>query len=151
MKRTGMVPLFPDDVLGRDALYTARINPIVASDNGGAVCDDALSLYYKENYERFIWVNQILNYIDHRFVQAAAAMKFEPDGLTYNINAELTTDILEDLVTSGALVTPRDPDYGTKPYILTIEQLEIDLWQVTWEICPTGAARRIAGQPKLIR
>ena len=78
-------------------------------------------------------------------------MKFEPDGLTREGLTRLTTDILEDLVTSGALVTPRDPDYGTKPYILTIEQLEIDLWQVTWEICPTGAARRIAGQPKLIR
>jgi hypothetical protein len=152
LQRTGITPLYPDDILDRDALYTARINPVIASSNGGAVVDDCLSLYYKSNYSRFIWVNRILNYIDHRFVEAAAAAKFEPDGLTYDILYRLTKAILDDLVTSGALVTPRDPDTdGTEPYILTVEQLEIDLWQVTWEICPTGAARRIAGQPVLIK
>ena len=54
-------------------------------------------------------------------------------------------------MTSGALVPPRDESYGESPYIIEIEQLEIDLWQVTWKVCPTGAARRISGQPWLIK
>ncbi len=151
LQRTGVVALFPDDILDRDALYTSRINPIIVSGSGGAVCDDDLALYHQENYSRFGWVNRILNYIDHRFVQAARAAKFEPDGLTYKILYRLTKEIMEDLVTSGALVKPRDESYGESPYIIEIEQLEIDLWQVTWKICPTGAARRIAGQPWLIK
>jgi hypothetical protein len=152
LKRTGIALLFPDDILDRDALYDARLNPVIVSPNGGAVVDDCLSLHYKSNYSRFVWVNRILNYIDHRFVEAAACAKFEPDGLTYEILHRLTKEILDDLVISGALVPPRDPSSdGTEPYILTVKQLEIDLWQVTWEICPTGAARRIAGQPKMIK
>jgi hypothetical protein len=151
LQRTGVVQLYPDDILDRDALYLARINPIIVSYSGGAVCDDDLALYHQENYSRFGWVNRILNYIDHRFLQAAGAAKFEPDGLTYNILHRLTKEIMDDLVTSGALVKPRDVSYGDQPYIIEIEQLEIDLWQVTWKVCPTGAARRISGQPWLIK
>jgi hypothetical protein len=151
LQRTGVAQLFPDDILDRDALYTARINPIIVSSSGGAVCDDDLALFHQENYSRFGWVNRIINYIDHRFLQAAGAAKFEPDGLTYNILYRLTKEIMDDLVTSGALVKPRDTSYGDQPYIIEIDQIEIDLWQVTWKVCPTGAARRISGQPWLIK
>lgn len=150
LTRTGLKPL-NDDVINRDDFYTARINPVVASDTGGAVIDDCLSIHYKQNYSRFIWVNRIANYIDHRFVEAAAYMKFEPDGLTRNGLTKLTKQILDELVVSGALVPPRDPADGTNPYTLKVEQVEIDLWLVTWDFCPTGAARRIAGQPRLIK
>ena len=150
LNRTGLKPL-NDDVINRDDFYTARINPVVASDTGGAVIDDCLSIHYKQNYSRFIWVNRIANYIDHRFVEAAAYMKFEPDGLTRDGLTKLTKQILDELVVSGALVPPRDPADGTNPYILKVEQVEIDLWLVTWDFCPTGAARRIAGQPRLIK
>jgi hypothetical protein len=151
MERTGVAPLFADDVVNRDDLYDARINPVVYSPNGGAYIDDDLTLHYESNYSRFGWVNDILDYIEARFLEAAAAAKHEPDGLTRNILTDLTKTILDDLVTSGALVTPRDASAGTKPYILTVTQKEIDLWHVQWDVCPTGAARRIAGQPKLIR
>lgn len=150
LARTGLQAL-NDDVINRDDFYTARINPVVASDTGGAVIDDCLSVWYKQNYSRFIWVNRIANYIDHRFVEAAAYMKFEPDGLTKTGLTKLTKQILDELVVSGALVTPRDPADGTNPYVLQVEQVEIDLWLVTWDFCPTGAARRIAGQPRLIK
>lgn len=150
LTRTGIKAL-SDTVINRDDFYTARINPVIASDTGGAVIDDCLSVHYKQNYSRFIWVNRIANYIDHRFVEAAAYMKFEPDGLTRAGLYSLTKDILDQLVTSGALVTPRDPADGTNPYIINVEQVEIDLWLVTWDFCPTGAARRIAGQPRLIK
>ena len=151
LTRTGIKPLFPEQSLNRDDFYDARINPVVASDSGGATIDDCLTIHYKQDYSRFIWVNRIANYIDHRFVEGAAYMKFEPDGLTRNGLTKLTKQILDELVTSGALVPPRDASAGTNPYVLTVEQVEIDLWLVTWDFCPTGAARRIAGQPRLIK
>jgi len=152
LKRTGVKPLYPDDIINRDDLYDARINPVVASDSGGAVIDDDLTLHYLQNYSRFGWVNDILDYIDHRFLEAAGYAKFEPDGLTYKILYSLTKEIMEQLVTSGALVPPRNPsEDGSEPFVLTITQFEIDLWHVQWDICPTGSARRIAGQPVLIK
>jgi hypothetical protein len=152
LERTGVKGIYPDDVINRDDFYDARINPIVASDaGGGAMIDDCLTIHYKQNYSRFIWVNRIANYIDHRFVEGAAYMKFEPDGLTKQGLTRLTKAILDQLVVSGALVTPRDPADGSNPYVLVVKQEEIDLWLVTWDFCPTGAARRIAGQPRLIK
>lgn len=151
--RRGAKPLYGNDPLNKDDFYSGRINPILANETGpGVIIGDDLSTHFKENYSRFGWVNSITNYIVHRFLQAASAAKFEPDGLTRDILTELTTEIMEEMVTAGALVTPRDPEVdGDSPYIVTVEQVEIDLWQVTWEICPVGAARRIAGQPKLIK
>jgi hypothetical protein len=151
LNRTSVTPLFPEDIINRDDFYDARINPVVSGDSGGAIIDDALTIHYKQNYSRFIWVNRIANYIDHRFVEGAAYMKFEPDGLTKQGLTKMTKEILDQLVTSGALVTPRDTADGTNPYILTVKQEEIDLWLVIWDFCPTGAARRIAGQPRLIK
>jgi len=151
LSRTGIKALHPNDVINRDDFYTARINPVISGQFGGAVIDDCLALWYKQDYRRFIWVNRIANYIDHRFVEGAAALKFEPDGLTRTGLANVMTQILDEMVNSGALVPPRDPADGTAPYTFTITQQEIDLWLVDWAICPTGAARRIAGQPRLIK
>lgn len=153
VNRRGAKPLYGDDLLDKDAFYKARINPILANETGpGVIIGDDLTVHYQENYSRFGWVNSITNYIVHRFIEAASFAKFEPDGLTREILTNLTTEIMEELVTAGALVPPRNPAVdGTAPYIVTVEQPEIDLWKVTWEICPVGAARRIAGQPKLIK
>ena len=152
LSRTGLKALFPEDAVNRDQLYDARINPVVSKATGGCVADDDLTHHFQTNYLRFGWINDVLDYIDHRFEEGARQVKFEPDGLTRAGLYDMTKQIMEELVTSGALVAPRDPERdGTSPYIITVEQLEIDLWKVTWEICITGAARRIAGQPKLIR
>jgi len=151
LTRTGVKPLHEEDAPDRDALYRARINPVVAGGTGGAVIDDDLSLHFKEDYSRLAWVVDIDNYIAHRFYQGAAALKFEPDGLTFSGLTSMTKEILDEMVTSGALVKPRDPEDGDKEYILTVEQIEIDLWLVTWYICPTGSARRIVGQPRYIK
>ena len=150
LNRSGIVSTLAS-AINRDDFYTARINPIIAGSNGGAVIDDCLATSYLESYTRFTWVNRIANYIDHRFVQAAASQKFEPDGLTRDNLSRLTKVIMEDLVSSGALVPPRDVTQGTSPYVIVVTQPEIDLWLVTWDFCPTGAARRIAGQPRLFR
>lgn len=152
LSRTGLASLFPGDRINRDSLYDARINPIVPITSGGCGADDDMTHWFKTNYLRFGWINDVLDYIDHRFYEGAQQVKFEPDGLTRESLMDMTTVILDDLVTSGALVAPREPERdGTNPYIVTVQQLEIDLWKVTWEVCITGAARRIVGQPKLIR
>ena len=120
--------------------------------SGGACADDDLTQFFRESYLRFGWINDVLDYIDQRFVEAARIAKFEPDGLTREILYDLLKTIMDELVTSGALVSPREPDKdGTKPYIITITQVEIDLWHCEWAVCITGAARRIAGQPRLMR
>ncbi|EHI5142616.1 hypothetical protein QNE83_002731 [Vibrio alginolyticus] len=49
-------------------------------------------------------------------------------------------------------MTPRNPDQdGESAWTLEIKQVEIDYWKVTWSFCPTGSARRILGEPVLIR
>lgn len=152
LSRTSVACLFPDETLNRDTLYTARLNPVIPMTSGGACADDDLTQHFLENYLRFGWINDTLDYIDQRFVEAARIAKFEPDGLTYEILYKLVKQILDELVTSGALVKPRDPEQdGNKEYIITITQVEIDLWHVEWAVCITGAARRIAGQPRLIK
>lgn len=152
LTRTGLEQLFYTDRINRDDLYDARINPIIPITSGGCGSDDDLTHWFKTNYLRFGWINDVLDYIDHRFLEAAQQAKFEPDGITRQVLMDLTTQIMDELVTSGALVSPREPDRdGTNPYIITVQQLGIDLWKVTWEVCITGAARRIVGQPKLIK
>lgn len=152
LTRTGLEALFPEDRLNRDELYDARINPIVPITSGGCGSDDDLTHWFKTNYLRFGWINDVLDYIDHRFYEGAQQVKFEPDGLTQRGLMDMMVAIMEELVTSEALVAPRDPARdGTAPYVIKVEQLEIDLWKVTWEVCITGAARRIVGQPKLIK
>ncbi len=152
LTRTGMKQLFPEDVINRDNFVKARINPIVGMTSGGCCCDDDLVHQFTTNYLRFGWINDVLDYIDQNFYEGARQVKFDPDGLTKQNLTDMLTTLLETLVTSGALVAPRDTERdGTSPYKLTIEQVEIDLWKATWEVCVTGAARRIAGQPKLIK
>jgi hypothetical protein len=150
LTRTGLVPLH-DEQINRDDFYDARINPVVAGQTGLGVIDDALTTWFKQDYLRFAHVNNIDNYIAYRFIEAASYAKHEPDGITYRKLTRLVKEILDELVTSGALVTPRTAEGGTAPYILTVKQIEIDLWHVQWDYCPTGSARRIAGQPRLIK
>lgn len=162
LSRTGIEFINPKDVLNRDDLYTARINPIVPGPQGGAIIDDSLTLHSLSNYSRFIWVNRIANYIDHRFYEMACALQHEPDRITRAGLTRGMEKILGDLVISGALSQPRatfmTSPYslglvsiiGNNPYVFSVEQPEIDRWLIKWEFCPTGSARRIIGQPIMI-
>ena len=151
--RRGVKALFPDDILNKDDLYDARINPVLPNESGvGIYIGDSLALHFEQNYSRFEWITSLDNYITHRFIEGAGYAKFEPDGLTASILNDIMTGILDPLVTAGAIVRPRNPEVdGTAPYRLRIYQQEIDLWMVEWDYCPVGAARRIVGQPMLIR
>jgi hypothetical protein len=152
LNRTGIVRLYSDFSINRDDFYDARLNPVIPGRSGGAVIDDSLTIHYEENYSRFVWVNRIGDYIIYRFYELASQVKHEPDGITRPRLDLGMREIMDALVTSGALAIPRDPDAdGDDPYIITVEQEEIDLWIVYWEFCPTGSARRIAGQPILIK
>ena len=166
LNRTMIEFIFATDIVDRDALYDARINPIVPGPDGGAIIDDALTLHYLANYSRFVWVNRIANYIDYQFLELASYMEHEPDGITGKGLTRGMKKILDALVTSGALSKPRTDASGsvspyavavaqtetdTNPYIFTVTQPEIDRWLVQWEFCPAGSARRIVGQPILIQ
>lgn len=152
LDRVGVKALFPADNINRDDYYEARINPVIPGEDGGLVIDDSLTVHFQQNYSRFVWVNRIANYIDHRFVELAGQFKHEPDGITERGLTKGIKAILDEMVTSEALSAPREPDIdGDSPYVFTVTQQEIDLWLVEWAFCPTGSARRIAGQPKLIK
>lgn len=162
LSRVGIEFINPGDVLNRDDLYTQRINPIVPGPQGGAIISDSLTIHTLENYSRFIWVNRIENYIDHRFFEMASALQHEPDRITLAGLTRGMDKILGDLVISGALSRPRaafmSSPYsvglvniiGNNPYVFSVEQPDIDRWLIKWEFCPTGSARRIIGQPIMI-
>lgn len=153
VNRRSVKPLFPDDIINKDDLYEARINPVLPNDSGvGVYIGDSLALHYEQNYKRFEWITSLDNFITHQFLEGATYAKFEPDGLAEEVLTNIMIGILDPLVTAGAIVTPRDPESdGTDPYRLRVYQAEIDLWMVEWDYCPVGAARRIAGQPMLIK
>jgi len=151
LRRTGAVPLYPGQRIDRDAFYDARVNPVIPSSSGQLVIDDAVALHFQQNYSRFIWVNRIGNYIIYRFVEKANQLKHQPDRLTQQGLQSGMNDVLAGLVTSKALSAPRNPDVdGNAPYTISVTQVAIDHWLVEWAFCPTGSARRIVGQPKLI-
>ena len=154
LSRTNLIALFPDDVLDLQAFYEARINPVITAEGSGGGCyiNDDMTQWFKTNFLRFGWVNDVLDYIDHQFYENAAQLKFEPQGLTIRGLQDMMEQILSKLVTSEALVVPEDTARdGTEPYKITVEQQEKDLFSVTWDVCITGCARRIVGQPRLIR
>lgn len=138
-------------VVDREAFVTARINPVAMAADGSMYIDDSLTTYSKNNYLRFQHVSSLSNAIARDFYQVAQALKHEPDGVTRESLTKVMTDLLDRYYAAGAIVTPRDSSQGTEPYVIVVTQLDIDLWKVEWSFCPTGTARRIIGQPILMR
>ncbi|MDE1465086.1 hypothetical protein [Spartinivicinus poritis] len=148
INRRGIEPLHHMGFVLPDERVEARINPV----DKGKFINDCLNLWPKNNYLRFEHVVAVLNAISHEFIQAASVAKFEPDGLTLSLLTTLANDICQRRVDAGAFVNPRNPERdGENPFRIDIKQLEIDLWQVEVSFAPTGVARRIALQPKLMR
>ncbi|WP_142971369.1 phage tail protein [Enterobacter hormaechei] len=139
------------DSIDLEAFVTARINPVKVAANGDVYIDDALTTLSKKNYLRFQHVSSLMNAIARNFYELAEAIKHEPDGVTQESLTKGMTALLERFYAAGALVKPRDTSQGTEPFVITVTQLEIDLWQVEWAVCPTGTARRIIGKPILMR
>ncbi|EOT9949260.1 phage tail protein, partial [Escherichia coli] len=135
----------------REAFVLARINPVSVAADGSVYIDDSLTTYSKNNYLRFQHVSSLMNAIARNFYDVAQAIKHEPDGITKETLMKAMTELLDRYVAAGALVTPRDKSQGEDPYVVQVVQKDIDLWEVSWSVCPTGTARRIVGKPILMR
>ncbi len=135
-----------------DDMYTVRINKLGLADDGSLFIDDSITSYKKENYLRFEQVVSIADAMTRQFVDLGNSYKHEPDEDVETGLTEGMTEICDNYVSIGALVTPRDTDSdGTDKYAINLEQLEIDSWQLKWSFCPSGSARRIFGEPVLIK
>lgn len=134
------------------AMYTARINKLGLTSTGKLMIDDAITCRATEDYLRFQHVSSVMNAISRQFYSIASQLKHSPDGITESGLKKGMTGVLDNFVTSQALVTPRNPtEDGESPYVLTVKQAAIDSWEVQWACCVTGTARRILGTPSLIR
>lgn len=134
------------------AMYKARINKLGLATSGQLMIDDAITCRPLEDYLRFQHVSSVMDAISRSFYDLARSLKHSPDGITYDGLYQGMVTRLDGFVAANALVTPRFPEEdGESPYILTVTQVEIDLWEVSWACCVTGVARRILGKPALIR
>lgn len=138
-------------VIDREAFVKARINPVTIAADGSVYIDDSLTTFSKNNYLRFQHVSSLMNAIARNFYEVAQAIKHEPDGITQATLMKAMTELLDRFYAAGALVKPRDASQGEAPYVVSVTQQDIDLWQVDWSVCPTGTARRIVGKPILMR
>jgi hypothetical protein len=129
----------------------ARVNKLGKNSAGQWMIDDSLTTRLRKDYLRFENVVAVDCAIGRDYVALARAIKHEPDGVTLAGLTDGMIRILDGYVSSECLVPPRDPDEGENPYVIYVEQLEIDLWEVRWDICVAGSARRIIGQARLLR
>lgn len=149
--RSSLAPLANAGIHNPQEMYKARLNKLATDENGNLFIDDSLTSNAQENYLRFEQVVSIADAISRDFYALGNRIKHSPDGVTLDALTDGMKSILEGFEATGALVTPRDPADGESPWFFTVEQVEIDYWKVTWSFCPTGSARRIMGEPVLIR
>jgi len=151
LNRAGISVLPNLDEIDLEEMTAARINTVAVTRDGSVFIDDALTTYSKQNYLRLQHISSLMNAIARDFYEIAANLKHEPDGVTQKGLTDAMNDLLERYYAAGALVIPRDTTQGKDPFIVEVKQLDIDEWQVTWSVCPTGTARRIVGKPVLLR
>lgn len=152
ISRAGLTPLRGSGEPNFEEMYKARLNKLGVSENGALFIDDSLTSTPVENYLRFEQVVSVTDAISRDFVALANRIKHRPDDDTEKAIEDGMTAIFEGYETVGALVAPRDPEQdGESPWTFEIIQVEIDLWKVTWSICPTGSGRRLIGEPILVR
>lgn len=151
INRQNIKPIPNLDEIDREAFVTARINPVSLDKAGNMYIDDSLTTFAKNNYLRLQHISSLMNAIARGFYDVAEALKHEPDGITFKGLTDGLTDLLERFVAAEALVKPRDVTQGTQPFVVSVVQKDIDLWEASWSVCPTGSSRRIVGKPTLFR
>jgi hypothetical protein len=150
--RREMQPLSGIGEPDEQAMYKARINKMGLATTGQLMIDDAITCRTSEDYLRFQHVSSVMDAISRSFYDLARTLKHSPDGITREGLERGMKLRLDGFVTAEALVPPRNPEEdGESPYTLTVKQVEIDLWEVSWACCVTGVSRRILGSPALIR
>ncbi len=133
------------------AFVNCRLNKLGHNGLGQLMIDDALTCRTRKDALRFENQVSVDLAIGRDYINLARSFKHEPDGVTLKGLTDGMTAILDGYVASDCLVTPRDPEEGESPYIIHVKQLESDLWQVSWDICISGSARRIIGKPRLLK
>lgn len=128
-----------------------RLNRLGKNSAGQLMIDDALTTRARKDQLRFDNIVSVDNAIGRDWIKLGKSLKHEPDGVTRKGLNDGMTRILDGYVSSDCLVIPRDPSDGESPYKFVIEQIESDLWKVTWDICISGSARRLIGQPRLLK
>jgi len=134
-----------------DEFVKVRLNRLGKNSAGQLMIDDALTTRARKDQLRFDNIVSVDNAIGRDWVKLGKSLKHEPDGVTRSGLELGMTRILDGYVSSDCLVPPRDPSDGENPYTFELEQVESDLWKVTWKICISGSARRLAGQSRLFR
>ncbi|QUM78794.1 hypothetical protein HWV00_21205 (plasmid) [Moritella sp. 24] len=134
-----------------EAFVTVRLNKMGKNSAGQLMIDDALTCRTRKDALRFENQVSVDLAIGRAYVALANSLKHEPDGVTLKGLTSGMATICDGFVASECLVKPRDPNDGDSPYIIRVEQLESDLWKVSWDICISGSARRFIGQPRLLK
>lgn len=150
--RTALTPIKNVGEPDYPAMYKARLNKIGVTDKGTLFIDDSLTCHLQENYLRFEQVVSICDAVSRDFHRLANEIKHNPDDVTYQGIYDGMKEILEGYESVGALVKPRNPDVdGEEAWRLTVTQVEIDYWKVSYSLCPSGSGRRMLGEPILIK
>lgn len=150
LSRQNIKPLASAGSINRELFAKAHLN-VVASIKGAIVIDDALTACTQNNQKKFQHVVSVLNSIARNYYALAMELKHSPDGITRDGLEKGLPRLLDRYVAAEALVKPSDAENGEAPYIVTVKKTDFDAWQIRWEVCVTGVARRLIGEPVLLR
>lgn len=134
-----------------EEMVKVRLNKLGKNSAGQLMIDDSLTTRARKDQLRFEGIVAVDNAIGRDFLRLAKSLKHSGDGVTRAGFERGMKDILDGYVGNDCLVKPRDPADGDKPYVVHIEQVESDLWKVSWDICVSGTMRRAIGQSKLFK
>lgn len=131
------------------AFVKARLNKLGLNSSGQLMIDDALTTRSRKDDLRFDNIVSVDNAIGRAYVLLCASLKHSPDGITLDGLTKGMGKIFDGFVSSGGLVKPRNPEDGESPYQFTVQQIESDLWEISWSIQISGSSRRFIGKPRL--
>lgn len=138
------VPDYPE-------MYKVRLNKLGKNSIGQLMIDDSLTTRAMKDQLRFEGIVATDNAIGRAWLALAKRVKHSATNDAAAAIRRGLTDILDDYVTSGCLVKPRNPEDGDQPFVIRIEPIESDGLKVTWDICISGTMRRAIGQPRLFK
>ncbi|MCZ4061260.1 phage tail protein [Pantoea sp. LMR881] len=150
LTRQNIKPLASAGSIDRELFAKAHLN-VVSSYGGGVVIDDALTACTENNYKKYQHVVSVTNAIARSVYALGLELKHQPDGITREGWEKGLPNLLDRYVASEALVTPSDTSEGDQPYVVTVEKLDFDYWQISYSLSITGVGRRTLLQPILFR
>ena len=148
---TGVQLDVPLTVTDLEVLAENRINPVVAAPTGGVMIGDSWSRFGQRSVQEYIHVSRISGFVIRTLKKNLMSDLHSPqsDELMRILNNKVEA-ILRPLVSSGALVEPKD---GGAPYVVEImaDEIEDDLYRVRPFISCARVARRIELEVILVK